>query len=67
MSVADSNHLVGGRENGRKNGAATMTTTNMVPKKWHWRHGQSNNQLYDNNNGGKTGQWPIATTATATK
>ena len=44
-----------------------MMTTNMVPTKWHWWHGQSDNQLYVNNNGGKTGQWPIATTATATK
>jgi hypothetical protein len=26
--------------NGRKNGVATMTTTNMVPTKWHWRHGR---------------------------
>ena len=37
------------------------------PTKWHRRHGQSNNQLFDGNNGGKMGQWPIASTATATK
>ena len=58
---------IGGGGNGRKNGAATMTTTNMVPTKWHWRHGQSDNQLYDDNNGDETGQWPIATMATAKK
>ena len=37
------------------------------PTMWHQRHGQSNNQLYDGNDGGETGQWPIATTAMATK
>ena len=58
---------IGGGWNGRKNGAAMMTTTNMVPRKCHWRHRGSDNQLYDNNDSGKTGQWPIATTATATK
>jgi hypothetical protein len=44
-----------------------MTTANMVTTKWHRRHGQSNNQLYNGNDGGETGQWLIATTATATK
>ena len=57
----------GGGGIGAKNGAAMMPAANMVPTKWHWRHGQSNNQLYDGNNGGKTGQWPIAATATETK
>ena len=65
--MAQRRQSVGGRGNGRTNGAATMTTTNMVPMKWHWRHGQSDNQLHADKNGSETGQWPIAATATATK
>ena len=32
------------------------------PTKWHWWHRQFNNQLYDGNDGGETGKWPIAST-----
>ena len=46
----------GERGNGRKNGAATMTTANMVPTQWHRRHGRSDNQLYNDNNCGERGQ-----------
>ena len=42
--------------------AQTWGCNDDNPTKWHQRHGKSNNQLYDGNDGGETGQWPIAST-----
>ena len=43
-----------------------MMTTNIVSTKWHCVTDDPTIN-YDDNNGSETGQWPIATTSTATK